>query len=152
MSSYPQDNFDGVLRPRLVVDADQQLMGTHQGGVHVQPGATLFLNGILQGSLAIEDGAAVELAGTLQGSLHVDQGGSARVTGAVQGSITNFGSVVVEQTGTVAGSVHNEGLFVLRGRQGGGVTGVGEFRVEAGGQIVPPTRQEDGSDVYEWTY
>ena len=152
MSSYPQDNFDGVLRPRLVVDADQKLTGTHQGGVHVQPGATLFLSGTVQGSLAIEDGAAVELAGTLQGSLHVDQGGSALVTGAVQGSTTNFGSVVVEQTGTAAGSVHNDGLFILRGRQGEGVTGAGEFRVEAGGQIVQPTRQEDGRDVYEWTY
>lgn len=122
MSSYPQDNFEGVLRPRLVVDADQ-LIGIHQGGVHVQPGATLSLNGTMQGSLAIEDGAVVELAGILQGSLHVDQGGSALATGAVQGSTTNFGSVVVEQTGTAAGSVHNEGLFILRGRQGGVVTG-----------------------------
>jgi cytoskeletal protein CcmA (bactofilin family) len=152
MNSYPQDNFDGVLRPRLVVEADRQLVGTHQGGVHVQPGATLFLNGTIQGSLAVEDGAAVELAGTLQGSLHIDQGGSALVTGAVQGSTTNFGSVVVEQTGTAAGSVHNEGLFVLRGRQGGGITGAGELRVEPGGQIVPSTRQEEGRDVYEWTY
>lgn len=152
MSSYPQDNFGGRLRPCLVVQADQQLTGIHRGGVHVQPGATLVLNGTVQGSLTIEDGAAVELAGTLQGSLHVDQGGSALVTGAVQGSTTNFGSVVVEQTGTSAGSVHNEDLFVLRGRQGGGVTGAGEFRVEAGGQIVLPTRQEDGRDVYEWSY
>lgn len=80
------DDFNGQLRaPRVVAD-DERLTGTYQGGVYVQPGATLTLEGVHQGSLHVETVAAVVIVsrGSHQGSLHVEPGARVVISGRVR--------------------------------------------------------------------
>lgn len=149
--SYPMDIIDGRRVPPRVFSADGTLTGTHQGSVVVQQGVDLFLRGTLQGSLWLEPNSRATIAGEQQGSVHVDEQAELVVTGRISGSthIASGASVIVERSGRLAGSVTNYGSLVVRGEQGGEITGSGEVEVAPGGRIKRPTVR-NGIRYYEW--
>jgi len=146
---YPRDLFDGVPRPPTVVREDRAMFADHEGTVYVEHGATLTLTGTLRGTLAVEAGAAAVIVGSDPGTLHVSRGAHVRVTGRQAGTTHNDGVLVIERDGAQRGSLYNTGRVTLRGEHAGALEDHGEFVVEPGGHLVPPTRVEGNVTIYE---
>lgn len=148
---YPIDVINGRNVPPLVLSADQVLLGTHSGSVHVEAGR-LELRGRIQGSLTVHSGAAASIVGAQAGSVHVEAEAVVTVEGSIQGSthVAEGGEVIVQPRGRLAGSLHNEGRVVVRGVFGGSRTGLGDLVLEDAGYIKQPVIR-DGINYYEWS-
>lgn len=144
------DLINGRWVPKLVIDSDYVVNGTHQGSVRVL-GGQFVLAGTLQGSLAIERGVSAMVTGTQQGSVTIGYGSIVTVTGAIQGStrVERGANLIIEPGGKLAGSLSNDGTVIVRGVFGGSQTGTGQIRIEEPGYIKQP-RIRDGIRYYDW--
>ena len=143
------DWIDGKKVPRLIINDDYILTGTHRGGVHVESGK-FILEGILQGSLDIQPGVSSKIIGTQQGSVTIGRDAIVSVTGAIQGSTTvqDGATLIIEDGGKLAGPLSNYGKVIIRGVFGGPQTGDGEIVIEGNGYIKQPIIR-NGTNFYD---
>lgn len=150
MGEYPPDIFDGVEVAPTVLSEDRTV-GDHQGSVYVQAGAAVTVRGMLQGSLTIEPDARAVITGRQQGSVTVGRLAQVQVVarGRIEGSLINHGAVAIEEGAALRGSLINHGRVIVRGELAGQVSVEGDLVFEGRGRVVPPTRREGNTWIYE---
>jgi len=150
MKEYSYDYIDGKRVSPLIITSDFNLLGEHNGTIHVENG-TLTISGELHGTLDVQSSARVIIIGKQNGTVSLESGASVVVYGQVNGT-TNLNynsSLVIEVGGKLAGTLVNNGKVIVRGAFGGAQSGQGELTVEGNGSIKQPIIK-DGISYYQW--
>jgi cytoskeletal protein CcmA (bactofilin family) len=150
MREYGYDYIGGKKVPQLVITEDYDLLGKHNGTIHVENG-TLTINGKLNGTLDVQHAAKVIIIGKQNGSVNLESGALVIVHGEINGStsLDANSNLVIEAGGKLAGSLANYGKVILRGVFGGARSGQGELVIEGNGYIKQPIIK-DGISYYHW--
>lgn len=144
------DYIDGQKVPQTYIDKDFELVGTHDGTVHVISGAFKLL-GTLRGTLDIKSEQTLEILGHQKGTVSLSKDSNVIVKGTISGTVSiPYGAVMtIEPSGKLKGTLVNNGTVILKGIFGGQQAGTGRLIIEGQGYIKQPV-VEDGMTFYEW--
>ena len=150
MREYGYDYIDGKKVPQLVITEDHNLLGKHDGTIHVENG-TFTISGELNGTLDVQSAANVIIFGKQNGTVTLETGALVVVHGEINGTtrLDFLSNLVVESGGKLAGTLQNYGTVILRGVFGGTRSGQGELVIEGNGYIKQPIIK-DGISYYQW--
>lgn len=150
MKEYEYDYIDGKKVQQLIITSDYNLIGKHNGTIHVENG-TLTISGELRGTLDVQSSAKVIINGKQNGTISLEPGALVIVYGEINGttSLDRNSNLVIEAGGKLAGTLANNGTVILRGIFGGARSGQGELILEGNGSIKRPIIK-DGISYYQW--
>ncbi|EHR0921399.1 hypothetical protein KS884_004614, partial [Vibrio parahaemolyticus] len=144
------DYIDGQKVPQTYIDEDFELVGTHDGTVHVISGVFKLL-GTLRGTLDIKTEKTLEILGNQQGTVSLSNDSNVIVKGTISGTVSiPYGAVMtIEPSGKLQGTLVNDGTVILKGVFGGQQSGAGDLIIEDQGYIKQPV-VKDGMTFYQW--